>query len=150
VERCGQRGDDEDVASALDHVREARTDRAPHAQEVDLNRPLERGRIGGADHADGRDAGVGHDDVDAAEALDSPLHGALERLGIGHIALEPRGVRAALRRHPLELVGLEAHQRHVGAPSRHPPGRLGTEAACSARDQHRLPASRPVLHEPEP
>jgi hypothetical protein len=149
VESGGHRGDHEHVAAPLDHVRQARAHGPPHAEQVDLDGSLEGHRVGRAHHAHRRDPGVGHHYVDSTEALDRAGHGALQRLGVGHVALEPGGVRAALRRHALELLGLEPHERDIRPARGHPPRRLGPEAAGRARDQHRL-ATRGPLHATEP
>jgi hypothetical protein len=125
-------------------VRERRADGPPDAEQVDLDRALEGRGVGGADHPAGRDARVRHDHVDAAEAVDGALHGVLERLDVRNVALEPGGVRPALRGHALELLWLEPHEGHVRTASGHPAGGLGPEAAGGTRDQHCLSARRPV------
>ena len=105
-----ERSDDEHVAAALDHVGQARAHRAPHAEQVHLDRALEGLGVHRPHHPGGRHAGVGHHHVDAAEALHGRLDRPLERVHVGHVGLERRGVRSALLGHAGELLRLEARR----------------------------------------
>ena len=138
VDRGRERRGHEHVALALDDLGQAGAHGAPDAEQVDLDRALEGGRVDRPNHARRGDAGVGHDHVDPAEALDRALDGALERLPVGHVALEGGGVRAALGGHPLQLLRLEPDERDVGAGGRRAARRLGPDAAGRAGDQNRL------------
>ena len=79
-----------------------------------------------------------------AEALDRALDGARQRVRVGHVALEPGGVRAALGRDSRELLGLQADQGDVRASRSDPARGLGPESAGGTRDEHCLSARRPV------
>ena len=79
-----------------------------------------------------------------------PSHRALERLGVGHVALEP----AAFAPHCAATRSSSSGSRPTSATlaprAASPARRLGPDAAGGAGDQHCLPASRPVLHPPNP
>jgi hypothetical protein len=118
-------------------VRQAQLERAHGADQVDLDHLRERVHVRAEQRSSRRDPRVGHRDVDAAEALDRLGDGALERLGIGHVGLEPDRVRAALARDPLEPLGLEPHERQARAPARQLPRRLRADAARGTGYQDR-------------
>ena len=63
-----RRGDQQQVPAAREHVRHRRPRGAPDAEQVDVDRLLDRLRRDQPQRPAGRDAGVGDRDVDAAEA----------------------------------------------------------------------------------
>ncbi|HVE78493.1 MAG TPA: hypothetical protein VNA89_06515, partial [Gemmatimonadaceae bacterium] len=99
-----RRGDEQVVAAPGRHLRQRRRHGAHDADEVDLDHPRQRRHRRDRQRAVVGDAGVGDDDVDPAERLYRPVHGALERPLIGDVALEPAVARPQLarqRRQPL-------------------------------------------------
>ena len=135
-----QRRDVDDVAAARLEVRQARVHRAEHALEVHVDDPLPV--LGGRrahERARG-DAGVGDDDVDAAQALDGRADRVVERLAVGHVDLEPHGVRPALGGDLLQRIGLKAEEGDLGALPGELTGGLGADAPRRAGDQDALAA----------
>ena len=112
----GQRRDVEQVALSLGDVGQHCAVGAPDAHQVHVEDPLDLLDRRRRQRADVVDAGVGDGDVERAEAAERRLHGALERVSVADVGLEPRGALAEPGGVRLEQVGLEAHERHVGAP----------------------------------
>ena len=80
---------------------------------------------------DAVDAGVGDDDVEAAETLDQFAHRALERLGIGDIGPQRQGVAAGLadlHGSPVHLLAGAAQDADAGAGCRQPHRRRPADA----------------------
>ena len=108
----------------LDDVREAGAHGAPHAEQVDFDRALEGGGVGRAEVPPVAIPAFAITTSMPPKRSTVPCSGALERFDVGHVALEPGGVRAALSRHALQLVGLQPHQRHIRSARGQAAGRL--------------------------
>ena len=103
---CRARGDDDDVSVGRDHVVECRAQRVEHSGEVDAHDAVEIMSVHGAQcRRLGRHAGVGDDDVEAAEVFDDSRGDLLHELAVADIGPEPQcrgpelpggGLRAAL------------------------------------------------------
>ncbi len=77
-------------------------------------------------------------DVDPAEALDSPVHGATQRIEVGDIRLEPRRALGSEPRNVLlQALGLEPHERDVCTLAVHALGSGRADAARGASDEDR-------------
>lgn len=106
-------------------MRHRDAERAPHAEQVDLDHPLERGAVHRAHESGGRDARVGDDDVDAAEVLDHALGDALEVVPAGHVGFPGLRVRSDPLGDRLLFAGLEADERDLGSARGEPLGQAG-------------------------
>ena len=82
-----------------------------------------------------RDPGVGDHDVEPAELADRRLDGVVDLLAVADVALVP-GRAAAVRRHALELLGLEPEQSDARAALVQPPCGPGPDPARRPGDQH--------------
>ena len=130
--------DDGDPPARAAHVGQRRLDRAQHAEDVRLELPaivLERKAIDAPDDAE---AGVGHDDGQAAKGLTRTAHGALDLLVDGHVARSHDDTRPAggqlggQRVQPLDTAGRE---RHGGALPGEAPSQRGPDARRGASDE---------------
>ena len=153
VDERVDRRDDEDVAAPLDHRRQCGADRAPLAEQVDVDGPLEFAGIDGQDRLRGRgDAGVGDHDVDAAEPGDRGVGGALQRVQVAHVGLERGRALAELGGQLLQWFQPPADQSYPRAARVGLAGDLGADAAGRAGDEHdttvQLEARRGAEHAP--
>ena len=132
----------------LDHVRQARSQRAERPEQVDLDRALRGGRIDDCERTERADARVRDQDVDAAVALDRGSHRALERRGAGHVRRKRERTVATLAREAVEWLAIEVEQRQLcPAPGKQACG-LGPDAACGSGDEHDLSLDRLGRHGP--
>ena len=126
--------------AALDDLRQRRAHRAPDAEQVDLEDPLP---FLGRDPARGRhrrlgDAGVGDDDVEAAEALDRLGDGRHDRPVVGDVGGDPDRPLADPLGRLARLLGVEVDDRDRGAAQVHLARRLEADPARGAGDQRHL------------
>ena len=130
------------MAAALRDLRQAGADGAPDAQQVDLDDPLEEVRVHGqrGRHVR-RDARVGHDHVEAAEARDRRLDGAGDGLAVGNVGGEPERALGVER-----VRRLEVHERDRGAARVERPRGRGADPARRAGDQRDLAIQRVAAH----
>jgi hypothetical protein len=135
MDRRGERGHDERVATGMGDVGPGGADRVVGAEDVHRQGALEDLRVTSYDRQLRGDPGVGHDDVQAAEPLGGARHRPLHLLTIGHVA-GPPGRAAAGDRDLLEPAGLEPRERDPGAARVQAPRGLGADAAGGARDEH--------------
>ena len=82
-----------------------------------------------------RDAGVGDDDVEPAEGVHGPLHGGLQRLGVGDVGLHPQVLGA-------ELVGDRAPARSGSRPTS---ATRAPRAAALRASSAPMPRAAPVI-----
>jgi hypothetical protein len=113
--------------------------RPPDAEQVDVDRVLERRGIDQPQRPAGRDPGIGDRDVDAAEAPREVVDrgGQLLRVAdVGH-----RGLRAG--NDAVEPVGVEVDQPEAHAPGRELARELGADAGRAAGDERHAPVEVP-------
>jgi hypothetical protein len=132
----GERRHEQRVALALDEVRQRHPDGAPHAEQVDVDDPLERRRVDGPGEAGGGDARVGQHHVDPAVSLDHGGRGLLEVGPAGDVGFPPAGVGSAVGGDLGQLLGLEADERHGGALGRQITGDARADSPGRPGDQH--------------
>ena len=129
-------------------LRQRRVDRAADAPQVDVEHALEallRHRLEGR-HA-WRDAGVGDDHVEAAEALHGRGDRALHLRAVGDIGGEadrPRVVQ--LGRRALARRGVEVDDRHRRAAGDQRACRRQSRSRARPRDQRDLPVELEARH----
>ena len=130
--------DDRDgVAVGVADVRAGGAERVVGAEQVHLHGPLHDRGVPADERQLGGDAGVGHDDVEPAEAAAGAVDRGLDLAAVGtsqaHHGASPPGGDL------LEQVGLEAGERDPGAAVVQPLGEGGADAAGGARDEHPAP-----------
>ena len=82
-----RRGEHDGAARALlDHAARAGLRQEERAAQIDAEQPIEGGAIGVEEGAPQRDAGIGGDQGDLAEALDGALDQAVHDLDAGDVA----------------------------------------------------------------
>ena len=131
--------DQQQVPAAGEHVWQRGVDGAPDAEQVDVDRVLERLRRDHPQRAAGRDPGVGHRDVDAAEALPEVVDRRGQRFRVAHVG--DRGLRA--RHDRVEPLGVEVDQPEAHAAGRQLARELGTDARRAAGDERHAPLEVP-------
>src|SRR5438105_873433 len=135
--------DDGDPAAGASHVSQRRLERAQDTEDVRLELApivIEPQQCEWPNHAE---AGVGHDDVEPAEALarcgGRPLRVAVD----GDVTAHGDRARAAggqLDHQPVEAVGAARGQHERSAAPREFPSQRLADAGRGTGDQHRLPA----------
>ena len=105
--------------SAVADVGPGGAQRVVGADHVDVEGPLEDGRIAADEGQLRRDAGVGDHDVEASEHVDRSLDGAFDLVAVGDVARPPR---------PVDRVG-DLGQQVVLDPGHGHPGSAAVEAA---------------------
>jgi len=140
-EQRRQRGDLQHVAAAAHQLGQEGAHGADAAHDVHLEDPVVRRRVGQQQRTAGRDAGIGHDDVDPAEARQDALGGRGQRSGVGHVDPERRtaGAVAADR---FELDRLRPEQGHPGAAGGEPARQRRIYATGRTRHDDDLPRHR--------
>ena len=130
------RGDDEHVAAAGDHVRQRRLDRPVDPAEVDLEHALPVVGVDGEDRAGGRgDPRVGQDDVDPAEGAGDLVDDRVQPLAVADVRRPGPRLRADGLRRPRRLVAVDVQQRDPRALARRPAGGVEPDPAGAAGDE---------------
>ncbi len=89
-------------------------------------------------------AGIGDDDVDAAEALGHPVEGGPHRCRVGHVAGVTERRASELFRRRRGSVAVDVEQGDLGAGARHRARRRKTDRAGAAGHGRDLPGERLV------
>jgi hypothetical protein len=135
-----QRGDVQQIAAAGDQLLHHRAIGAPDSEQVDGERALDLLDRRADQRAGERDAGIGDRHVDPAEPLYRAVHGALQRIEVGHVRLKRLRAVAQTARELLQLLWLEADQREIRALTMQALRGRGADAARGAGDEHGAPA----------
>ncbi len=117
----------------------ARPDRAPHAEQIDLDDLLKDRFVDERDGGRrlGGDAGIGPDHIEAARPCQHLLHDLIESRPIGHAADEcARMLSAELVDHGGEPGLIEVDERHAGATGHENTSAGGTNAAGAAGEEN--------------
>ncbi len=142
-------GDDDDMPAPLHDLRQCRADGSPDAEHVDLEDalPFLAGHpVYGAHLALG-DAGVGDDDVEAAEALDRLGDRASHRRLVGDVGADPDRPLADSLGRVARLTGVEVDDRDRGAAQLHLARGLVPDPARGSGHEGDLPVEVEARHQ---
>jgi hypothetical protein len=141
----GERGDVDDRPVALGaHQRDDLLHHEERAEEVHAQHALQVGGVDVRDGARQEDAGVVHDDVEAAELGDDPADARGDLRTLRDVGRQDERRAAGLARDRLELRSSTRGERDAGAGGGERDRRGATDTARGAGDEHRLPTKRRV------